>query len=193
MMKSKEAIRNQILAYTNQIWGTKKIERLDLLVQMMVATLTNELYLVQNKLNDIDTTLLEKIARKLTPERFISVRPAHTVLQMKPDYPVIQLEQSNMFTLEWVPDGFIDEKADSIIFYPVANTSLFNIQIDNLFHHKQLYSVDGNGKKQLLVNTHNQPASNSIWLGLNINPEIDNLKGLSFYIDFPKLSEIHEL
>ncbi|NDV78475.1 type VI secretion system baseplate subunit TssF [Dysgonomonas sp. 511] len=192
-MKSKETIRNQILSYTNQIWGTRKIERLDLLVQMMVGTLANELYLVQNKLNDIDTTLLEKIARKLTPEKYMSVRPAHTILHMTPNHPVVLLEQNNTFTLEWVPDGFVDEKADAIIFHPVANTCLYNIKIDNIFHYKQLYAVDSNLKKQLIVNAEKQPVSNSLWLGLDINQEVENLKGLSFYIDFPKLSEIHEL
>lgn len=192
-MKSKEAIRNQILAYTNQIWGTRKVERLDLLAQMMVGTLANELYQVQNRLNDIDTTLLEKIAQKLTPERFMSVRPPYTVLQMRPNYPVVLLEQGNTFTLEWMPDGFVDEKADAIIFHPVADTYLYNVKIDNLFHYKQLYTIDNNGKKLLATNTINQPSCNSIWFGLDIDPNIENLKGLSFYLDFPKLSEIHEL
>lgn len=68
-MKSKEAIRNTILNYTNQIWGTRKIERLDLLIQMMVSTLTNELYLMQNKLADLDSTLLEKDCEEAHPRK----------------------------------------------------------------------------------------------------------------------------
>lgn len=192
-MKSKEAIRNQILAYTNQIWGTKKIERLDLLVQMMVGTLVNELYLVHNKLNDIDTSLLEKIAQKLTPEQYMAVRPAHTILQMKPNYPEVLLEQSNSFTLEWIPDDFVDEKADTIIFHPIADTYLYNVKIGSMFFYKHLYVMDANGRKQLVATANNQSATNSIWLGLDIDQDIENLKNLSFYIDFPKLSEIHEL
>jgi hypothetical protein len=192
-MKSKEAIRNKIISYTNQVWGTKKIERLDLLVQMMIGTLTDELYLVQNKLNDVDSSLLEKIAKKLTPEKYIAVRPAHTILQMKPNDPIVVLEPSNTFTLEWIPDGFIDEKADAITFHPVAETCLYNIKIEYLFHHKQLYAFDSNDKKQLITTVSNQSPTNSVWLGLDVATEIDNLRGLSFYLDFPELSEIHEL
>lgn len=192
-MKSKEAIRNQILAYTNQIWGTKKIERLDLLVQMMVGTLVNELYLVHNKLNDIDTSLLEKIAQKLTPEQYMGVRPAHTVLQMKPNYPEVLLEQSNTFTLEWIPDDFVDEKADTIIFHPIADTYLYNAKVDNVFFNRYLYAIDGSGRRQQIATANGQSTTNSIWLGLDIDQDVENIKNLSFYIDFPKLSEIHEL
>lgn len=192
-MKSKEAIRNTILNYTNQIWGTKKIERLDLLVQMMVNGLTNELFLAQNKLNDLDTTLLEKIARRLTPEKYTAVRPAHTILQMKSDDPITLLDRSNTFTLEWIPDGFFHEKNEGITFHPIASTRLFNLNIDHLFYHKKLFVINDEQEKELLVETTKQPTDNSVWLGLDIDPEITQLQGLSFYLDFAHLSEIDEL
>lgn len=191
-MKSKEAIRNTILQYTNQIWGTKKIERLDLLVQMMVETLTNELYLSQNKLNDLDTTLLEKIARKLTPEQHIAIRPAHAILQMKPIDPVTLLSRSHMFKLEWMPENFFIEKGDGIVFHPVSDTYLFNLKIDYFFYHKQLYSINNLEKKSILQ-AHSQSMENAIWLGIDIMPDVENLERLSFYLDFPHYSEIDEL
>jgi hypothetical protein len=190
-MKSKEAIRNTLLAYTNQVWGTRKIERFDLLVQMMIETLTNELYLLQNRLDDIDATMLEKIAQKLTPQSFTSVRPAHTILQMKPSFPIVLLEKSNSFTMEWMPDGFAHKKADVITFYPVAETYLHNIRISHIFQGEHCYSIDNGGKKLRIANIAN--LRDSIWLGLHIDQNVENLHGLSFYITLPGLSEIHEL
>jgi hypothetical protein len=192
-MKSKEAIRNQILSYTNQIWGTRKVERLDSLVQLMINSLTNELYLIQNKLSDIDATLLEKIARRLTPEKYLAIRPAHTILQMKPEHSTVSLQQNNVFTLTWIADGLADRTPKSLLFSPVTDFRLYNAKIDNLFHFKQLYSVDNNAKKQLKADMNGQVRANHVWLSLTIDAEVKNLKGLSFYLDFPKLSEIHEL
>jgi hypothetical protein len=193
-MKSKEAIRNQILSYTNQIWGTKKVERLDALVQLMVSTLTNELYLIQNKLNDTDTVLLEQIARKITPEKYVSVRPAHTILQMRPsNHSTIMLNQHNTFTHIRVNEGFAEQELENILFSPITDFSLYNAKIDNLLHFKQLYSVDDYGKKQFVSGLNGQARANYVWLGLDIDPQVKNLKGLSFYLDFPGLSEIHDL
>lgn len=192
-MKSKEAIRNTILNYTNQIWGTRKIERLDLLIQMMVSTLTNELYLMQNKLADLDSTLLEKIAKKLTPEKYMAIRPAHTMLYMRPKDPVVSLEKNYGFNLEWIPENFFIEKNEGIIFHPVVDTYLFNLSIDHFFYYKQLFTINSTLEKTILLQASAQPEGNAIWLGLDIHPDIENLENLAFYIDFKNYSEIDEL
>lgn len=191
-MKSKEAIRNKILAYTNLVWGTRKIDRLDILVRMMVEELTNELYLLQNKMNDIDTVLLEKIAKKLTPQKYISIRPSHTILQITPNVPYLTVDKDIPFFLNDIPIEIIKENADAIPFYPVAETQLLNVKLNYLFHHKQLFHIDNAGRKQLITSTKEQSAYNSIWLGLNIDEQVQDIKNLSFYIDFPRLSEIHD-
>lgn len=192
-MRSKEAIRNRILSYTNLIWGTKKIERLDVMIQMIIDELVNEVYLVQNKLHDIDIKLGEKIARDLTDEKYIAVRPAHTIIQITPGLPLIELSKYTPFTLGEVPAGFIDQNADAINFHPIINTRLLNLKINHLFHHRQFYAIDGNYRKQLICATQKQSSHNSVWLAVEIDPAIDNLEGVSFYIDFPELSEITEL
>ena len=192
MKKSKESIRTQILSYTNQIWGTKKIERLDPLVQMMVGTLANELYLIQNKLGDIDTVLLERIAREITPEKCVSVRPAHTVLQMIPKEPSVTLKQSCEFALEWSLTGNSQE-LETISFYPITDFKLHNAAIESLFYRNQLYLFDENGKKQWKADAETPLKSTFVWIGLDMKIKIKKMSELSFYLDFPHLSEIHEL
>lgn len=192
-MRSKEAIRNRILSYTNQIWETRKVEKLDTLIHILIEELVNELYLVQNRLYDIEFTIQDNISRELTQEKYIAVRPAHTVLQVRPGVPVMELNKEVPFTLGEAPIGFLNKEADAITFYPLADTPLFNLKIDYLFHNRQLYTVDAQNKKQLVTSTEKQSSHNSIWLGIEADPTIDNLKGLSFFIDFPNLSEVDEL
>lgn len=192
-MRSKEAIRNRILSYTNQIWGTKKIERLDTLIQILIDELVNELYLVQNRLYDIEFTIQNNISRGLTEEKHIAVRPAHTVLQVTPGLPTIELSKDDPFTLSEAPVGFISKEADAFTFHSLINVRLFNLKVDYLFHYRQLYAIDAHCGKQLITSTAKQSSHNSVWLGIAADSAIDNLKDLSFFVDFPKLSEIDEL
>lgn len=192
-MKSKEAIRNIILNYTNQIWGTKKVERLDMLIQIMISTLTNELFLMQNQLDDLDATILEKIAKKLTPDRYISIRPAHTLLYMKPLKPVFPVDRDFPFNLEWVPNDFFIDKKDGMTFHPVEDTILYKMSIDHIFYHKKLFAVNSDFEKSVLMNASSQPIGNAVWVGLGIDSEIDKIEKLNFYVDFENYSEIDEL
>lgn len=191
-MHSKESIRKQILTYAELLWGRKITNQSDMMVRLLVEELTEELFLMRNSLENIGQTLLEKIAVKLTPPQYLSVRPAHTVIRMKTSDPQYILSHKTPFYLKHFPDGLKDKKIENITFYPVTDTNLFNINIDYMIHSSGLFIVNGDNTKLLKNKTKIKDRTNSIWLGLNINPEIKNLKGLTFYIDFPDLSEIHD-
>lgn len=191
-MYSKESIRKQILSYTELIWGTKKIDRSDILVRILVEELTEELYRMRNSINNIELTLLEKLAAKLTPPEYLSIRPAHGIFQSKITKPQYMLAHQVPFYLNEKPDYLKEKGVENIIFHPVTDTSLFNIRVDYIFNSTNLYIVDNRGNKQIKCRSSKKAYTDSIWLGLNIDNNIENLKGLAFYIDFPELSEIHD-
>ncbi|NDV67898.1 hypothetical protein [Dysgonomonas sp. 25] len=191
-MLSKETIRKQILSYAELIWGTKKIERADFLVRLLVEELTEELYRMQNSINNIELTLLEKLAAKLTPPEYLSIRPAHGIFQIKTTIPQYILGHQIPFYLNDKPDYLKEKEIENIIFHPVTDTKLFNIKVDYVFNSTNLYMIDNAGNKQIKCRSPKKSYTNSIWLGLSIDKNIENLKGLSIYIDFPHLSEIHD-
>lgn len=191
-MYSKESIRKQILTYAELLWGRKITNQSDIMVRLLVEELTEELFLMRNSLENIGQTLLEKLAVKLTPPQYLSVRPAHTVLRMKTSDPQYILSHKTPFYLKHLPDSLKNKDIENIIFYPLTDTNLFNIDIDYVVHSSDLFTVSSDNTKQIKDKAKIKDKTNSIWLGLNINPEIKNLKGLTFYIDFPDLSEIHD-
>ncbi len=192
-MKSKEAIRNQITSYAGLVWGIKKTDRLDILIKMMIDGLTDELYLLQNKLDDIDAVLLEKIAVKLPPQKSLDVRPPHTVLQITPPFPAFSVSKDIPFFLD---EASVDMKRnntrDAIPFYPVAQTQLFNIKLKYLFHHEHLSSINEAGKRRALAQARQRQSPYRVWLGLEIDERIHDIENLTFYIDFPELPELHD-
>ncbi|PXV63756.1 hypothetical protein CLV62_1125 [Dysgonomonas alginatilytica] len=191
-MNSKESIRKKILSYADLIWGSKKIEQFDIVIRLLVEELTNELYLIQNSIHNIDKILLERLAERLIPKQYLSVRPAHTILQLKTNQPILTLNEQVPFYLNNVPEELKNKAISTVSFHPVTEVKLFNIHTDNYFHYPNLYSVDNSGKKKVKSIAQQSVDSNSIWLALDINKQISDLEGLSFYIEFPELSEIHD-
>lgn len=190
-MNSKESIRKKILSYANLIWGSKKIEQFDIVIRLLVEELTNELYLIQNSIHNIDKVLLEMLAERLTPAQYLSVRPAHTILQLKTNEAIFTLNEQVPFYLNNVPEELKNRTITTIAFHPVTEVKLFNIQTDSHFHYPNLYSVDASGKTKVKATAQHPVNSNSIWLALDIDKEISDLEGLTFFIEFPELSEIH--
>lgn len=191
-MKSKEAIRKKILVYINLIWGSRRIDRLDPIVKLMIDNITNEIYLLNNKIDDIEATILEKIAKIITTAEYISVRPSHTVIQMKPDYPLYILTSDTPLFMNEVPSGIFTKKIETIAFHPVTDVFLWDARLAYIFHDKKLFTMLSHNEKEVKATTSKRVTYNSIWLGLEIAEGIKNLKGFSFYIDFPHLSEIHD-
>ena len=192
-MQSKDSIRRQILNYGKIIWGTKKIDQADIIVRLLVEELTNELYYMQNSIDNIEKTLLEKLAIKLTPPEYIPIRPAHGIFQSNTALPKYLLSRQIPFYLTEKPENLQEKEIENVVFHPITDVRLFNIRMEYICNIPNLYLINSVGEKEIKSSTRNRELkSNSIWLGLEIDSQIDNIKGLSFYIDFPELSEIHD-
>lgn len=191
-MKSKEAIRKKLLEYINLIWGTRRIDRLDPIVKLMIDEVSNEIYLIYNKIEDIEAIILEKIAKIITTAEYISVRPSHTIIQINPHNPVYTLTTDTALYMNKIPTGIFSKKIDTIAFHPVTDTLLWDAKLSYIFHDRKLYTMLSHNEKELKAITDKYITFNSLWLGIEITEGIENLNGLSFYIDFPHLSEIHD-
>ena len=191
-MKSREAIRKKILEYINLIWGTRRVDRLDPIVKLMIDEVSNEIFLIYNKIEDIEAVILEKIAKIITTAEYISVRPSHTIIQMNPHNPVCTITTDTALYMNEVPAEMVTKKIETIAFYPVTDALLWNAWLSYIFHDKRLYTMLSHNEKEQKATTGKRIAYNSLWLGVEVAEGIENLNGFSFYIDFPHLSEIHD-
>ncbi|MCL1942216.1 MAG: hypothetical protein FWF54_01510 [Candidatus Azobacteroides sp.] len=191
-MKSKEAIRNEIVRYVNMIWGTKNPNNINPLFQLMIEEVCNELYLLDNKLGDIDATILEKLVETLSPSGYNYVRPAHGVLQVRPAIPMYHLNRKVEFSIKELSDQLKNSKNKPPVFTSPIDITLYNISVKHLFFNRSLWSVDEYGNKSLEIDTEKKASYNTVWIGLEANPEIKQPENLFFYIDFPHLNDNHD-
>jgi hypothetical protein len=170
-MKTKEAIRNELLRCMDFVWQDKTSGDRNSLAQLMIEELCNELYLLYNKLNESDSAIFEKLVKNLSPD-FNYVRPAHAILCINPEHSVFELDKRAEFYLKDVSSGFKNRGINAIVFTPALHLKIRNIRIDRIFFEKAKF--------------------NTVWLGLSASPEIKTIQDWSFYFEFPHLEDYHE-
>jgi hypothetical protein len=181
----KENIKDRMFKNAANFWGIRNVENFDPLVKLLIEALASEIYKMSNEVNNIETRILERIAHLLTPDTLMSVRPAHTLLHTQP------LEEKgyvNKKTGFYYDDPVFKQKnkINEVGFYPVDAFQLFRSSVKTLVCGRTIYTLDQTLNKEILTRStaRSEIFSQSVWVGLQIDPAIDTIKDLSFYFDF---------
>ena len=188
---SKELIKNRMLKHALTYWEIKNTEDLDPVVKLMLEALSLELYNAVNEIRDTQVRILEKIAGLLTPDFLTSPNPAHGVLHAAPVEALEMLGASTSFVAQGkISPGLPDEPgaAADICFTPVDTVQLFDVRVAHIATGTSLYTYDASFNKQLIARSVQKfTDNNTLWLGLAVNPAIENLQNLSFCFDWKNL------
>lgn len=82
---SKEAIRARMLQNATKLWGVKNIQALDPSVKLLIDAFSTEAFKANNEIENINSRILEKLAKLLTPSRYTHPSPAHAVAVSRPE------------------------------------------------------------------------------------------------------------
>lgn len=191
-MKNREAIRNKILRYASQTWNIQQMNNLNPLIHLLIEETCNELFLLDNKLSDIDSTILEKLVYNLSPTGFNFVRPAHGILHIKPEVPLFNLSREGEFLMKEIPDNLKGQIVVPPSFTPVTDITLINGFVKHLFFDRTLWLADSAGSKTVITHTEHRAGHNTLWIQLEHHTAIKEIKDLCFYLDFPHLNDNHD-
>lgn len=188
---NKEQIRNRMLKYAATFWGIKKAENFDPVVKLLLEALAHEMYMLGEDFTAIETRLLEKTARILTPGILTSPFPAHGIVHASPVEPVYLItRESGMY---YESDSLIRKlSTGSISFYPACDTLLHKADIRYMVCNDLLYRIDHTLEKTMIARTESRMTPRTVWLGLAVDESITDLRNFSFYLDFPNLTENYE-
>lgn len=188
-MKTKEAIRKRIIQYIKLIWGVKNINHLNPLTHLMIEEICNELYLLDNRLEDLDSSVLNKLVRTLSPPAFNYIRPSHGILKIDPSVPVYKLGRHTNFVLK--DDASEGNNALQVSYAPIIDAVIFDVSFIHLFCDRKLWKMDSRGQRKILNHSNRRGPYNTMWLGIDVGLGIETLKGISLYLDFEHLPDHH--
>lgn len=190
-MKTKEAIRKDIIHYANLTWDDFNVNNLNPLVRLMIEVVSQELYLLDHRIEDIKYSVLERLIKILSPSGFHFIRPSHAVIKLDPTCPVYHLDKNTLFVLKELPARVKKKEITTVSYTPVTDTSIYDIRISHLFFDKTLWHMDAKGKKKIVGTANRRAKYNTLWLGLEIGQGVENLAGVPVYFDFPHLPDHH--
>lgn len=139
----------------------------------------------------IETRLLEKTARILTPGILTSPFPAHGIVHAYPIEPCYQItRESGMY---YESDSLTRKlSTGSVSFYPACDTLLHKADVKYMVCDDLLYRIAPTLEKTMIARTETRMPPRTVWLGVAVDESISDLEDFSFYLDFPNLMESYE-
>ena len=174
--------KERMLKHIAMLWGTKNIDALDPLVRIMIEALSGELRKTYNSIQSFEKRMLERFALLMTPGVLSTPYCAHAIAQAFPVEATEILRSLDPFF--YAKKMNKDQKIQQIHFSPIADVRIFDVAIKHLVIGNTAWTLDDQQQKMSYTNMlHHSRKSSSIWLGIRVNPEIETLKGLSFFFE----------
>jgi len=163
------------------LWGYQEadMDGFDPLVELLMGACAAEVKKIHDEILATQSRVLERVANLLTPDVLTGASPAHGIMHSAPVEPQHQLSKSTQFYYYIKKE---DQKLE-VSFSPVFEFPIFDVEITHLAQYNQLYSLDGI-QRELLGKTVKPLNPSTLYLGVRVNEELENLKGLRFYFDW---------
>lgn len=188
---SKEVIKTRMLKHALNYWNIKNSDDLDPAVKLILEALSTELHNLGNEIKDAQVRILEKVANLMVPDFLTCPNPAHAILHALPVEPTEMLYSTTSFCAQKKISSKQDEVLDTnleVLFTPVDTVQIFDAQVSHIATAENLYAYNSTFSKQLIaVSKVKQTERTALWLGLKINPKIENINNLFFCFDWKNI------
>jgi len=184
----KEVIKSRMYKSAAAIWGVRNIDNFDPVLKLMVESLASEINKLSNEMNNMEARLLERLAGTLTPDIYLSVRPAHLILHAKPLEEQAHVSKTSTFQYK-------TKESKLFNFTPAGDFRLINGEICSLICGGICYRMDNRNSKEIKARSigRSEKLNDNLWIGLRIQPSVTGIKNLSFYFDLPNIEKRNEM
>ncbi len=187
---TREKIKLRMLKRIALLWDISDVEHIDPVVKLLIEALAEEIFRLSGELSELDDRLLSKLAASMTPVSRLTARPAHGILSATPTESAVTIEKETVF--EYRETKTLRKyNLTNIRFTPIVPFELINARIRWIQIQDKLFEYGEDCRKSFLasVQNRNEEQNNTIWVGIDISPEITYLENLSFYFDLPGVKD----
>lgn len=177
----KRSILSRMLDLAADIQGISKSEPQDPVVTLLVESLAEEIYHLSTEIDNLEARVLNKLSSILVSETQTLARPAHSLMHVSAREGKVELTTGSRFFLT----HNYEKKSRSLSLYPVCNTTVYSGDIRYFIFDRYLFSIDQELTKTL-INRNGRAGDTqekSFWIGLELDGEITDITGLSFYMN----------
>lgn len=182
---SREKIKLRMLRRIASLWDISDVEHVDPVVKLLIEAMAEELFMLAGEVSDLDDRMMAKLSVSMTPVTCLTARPAHAILSAMPTDTTVRIDSDTVF--EYKESRLLRRyNLNSIFFTPVAPFELIRAKVNLLSIGNRLYKCDRECRKSLvaLAEKDDEYFRNTLWIGLELSPDITDKHNLCFYFDF---------
>ena len=180
---TREQIKARMLRDASILWGKKgaPMDGYDPLVNMIIEACSAEAKRIHDDIQMSQTRMLSRMAQMLTPEVSKGPHPAHAVAHSRPLDPTYKVHPDTLFYFNKKTDSHTED----IYFSPVQSFKLQDVEVACLANGNRV-ELCSQMQKEVLIQAigMQQIPSRTLYVGLEINPEIGALQELGFFFDW---------
>lgn len=196
---SKEEIAARMMRSAAQIWGYNEAEmdNFDPIVRLLIEACAVEVNSLNQAIEKTQVRMLKKLASILNPDVYTLSKPSHAVMMAHPfehDAKATRELQFYVKSRNSLNIGKADKKEDSytdVFFSPAGSFKLILGQVKYLITPDTFYKIGSGHAKETLKSIKNILKSNEIFVGLELDKKVEELKELRLFIDFRNIPDIH--
>ena len=192
---TKEEIKSRILQQATKLWGVTNPHALDPFVNLLIDAFSTEIFKVNNEIEQIKGSLLEKIARLLTPSIYTYSKPAHAIAVIEPEESKQVLQDHQEFLSKRVFTSNAKTTSDlklDIPFTAIDAINLTKAKVSYCIFEEKLWKYDAFYNKKVVAQLRQKTPSNRLFLGLDFSAyELDQIPdSLCLYCDNPLYEQL---
>lgn len=170
---SKETIRARMLQNAAKIWGVRSVQSLDPFVKLLIDAFSTEVFKANNEIQNVNSRLLERLARMLTPSKYTHPTPAHAIAFCAPDDDTETVQNHEEFFFKKNISSYTKAQSDrqvDIAFTPVDDVAVVKAQVALMVVGDTCYSFDDSLNRTPLCRVHSRPEDyRRITIGIDVS------------------------
>lgn len=174
----------------SRLWGLpdSQVESsFDPVIGLILGALSNELAHISTEINSVEARILEKLVSLLTPASVTGPFPAHAIMKAKAAEPSVIIKPGYQFYLNkrFVARNEHNASEKQVFFTPTGKHRIFNGDVKYIVSPSKIFEVGEDIQKEIIVSGRTGRSGNSseLWLGLQLDPGLEVLDGLTLCFD----------
>ncbi len=192
-----DTIKRRMLQNASKIWGYPDIQDIssfDPVLGLMMGAFAEELHNISTEIDKSDARIIHNLLELIFNKNIFTHFPAHSIAIAKPLLPRLELNDLYQFYYKKeIPDTEnLEANAikKNIFFSPSCDCTLFDGKVKYLLADKYLYEIDGLFKEIIAeVNSKKNVENTKLFVGLELNNQIELLDGLSLFFSFKNIQK----
>lgn len=142
---SRETIKARLLQNATKLWGVKSPQSLDPFVKLLIDAFSTEVFKANSEIQNVNSRLLERLAKMLTPVKYTHPSPAHAIAFFSPSEDTELLMDYTEFNYKKSVNSYVKTQSDNqleIPFSPIDNMLMVKAQVSVMVVGNTCYTYD---------------------------------------------------